>query len=1149
MAIGFPPFGGEQDIMSTGTNTRVIGGWLIVLIGVLGAPAALGQVVEKVADGFETVRWRVAEGGAFVSAAEASPAPNSSRSISIEGEPSRSMAIVPKDPLVVPGQARSLSMWIKRDDARRTVRVVFKDGWGREAVAGKPLAWVIAPVENASQWTRVQFDVPADWVSPIQITRLVVDSDSKSDKPRSAIQIDDLAVATDITNVDRTTGLLTTWTPDPSPADPKTALKSPPATRLVDLVLSTPEQGNVFAGPPASATAHVHNWLPRPLKSTLNYSVADADQTVVHTNAQSIEIDGVSSIDLALPGDRFGLYSIDARLPHAEGANATARMTYALLPEPRELTEAEKMASPYGLNHYGNVGMMIKPFRKAGIIWIRDYGFIRQRLLEARAQDGSFSRWPFFGQVLKEFEEADLKVMPVLQQTIIKPKLEDGKPVGPLGPDEEWVKLIGSLIRAFPQVTHWEASNEYDILVENHKAEEAVNWENYGKYHAKLAELVRAVHGDKGVTIENGRAGIFPELERDMVMSGHVDPLDVINSHYYTGTEPPEVSTLNYNTHTDSFLYQEKGLYYDQLRAATRAGQADGKKRQHWLTEFGWDTLAGPVVSPYEQAVFLQRGWLLALAAGCEKSFWFYNFDSKEPRGFFDGCGLFTFDGQPKLALSAMAGMAWALPSPRYVGMISVGDNTGGYVLEQSGKMVAVLFSIRGDGPEVEIEAEHLYDYLANPIASKRVKLSMAPTYAVGLNTSSALYKQTAYSLDTPYLIAATPGDPIKPVVKVENNRTTPIDATIAPRLPAGWKTETPQVRVTVSPGESKLVEFPITVGPGEDRGTQIVTFAIAEASGEAVKQIPLQVGLQPAIQMRLASITGAPGEVQLDVELGNNATTPREGVLRLSLPAAWKADVREIAVSAISPGEARTVPIRFTWSPDVGASESAQVVFEAQDKATFSRPLIPPQHRMPAAPAIALDGDLADWPADAQVPGWMLGSTTGDHDAKLYAAWSPEGLYFAVDVSDSKVLHNDPKGFWTGDVLEVFVDAANNKQPRPFGVGEHQFWFVPLPDKQAVYAGQWKVANEIPQTQYDIQQVKGASRRTGDGYVMELFIPAELLRNYDVGRGEIGINLNLTVVGQQRSREIYWPRQKSAGVQRQQQHWGSVKLMEKDGK
>ncbi|NQT50478.1 hypothetical protein HQ576_00420, partial [bacterium] len=119
-------------------------------------------------------------------------------------------------------------------------------------------------------------------------------------------------------------------------------------------------------------------------------------------------------------------------------------------------------------------------------------------------------------------------------------------------------------------------------------------------------------------------------------------------------------------------------------------------------------------------------------------------------------------------------------------------------------------------------------------------------------------------------------------------------------------------------------------------------------------------------------------------------------------------------------------------------------------------------------------------------------------------------------------------------------------KRHRFFEPGDHQFWFVPLVKDGRVYAGQWKRKDEIPATRYDIQAVRGVSRRTDGGYVMEFLLPAAELHKFQPKAGaRLGLNLNLTVKGAKLDREIYWPARKDWGAMNLPKTWGSMVLVE----
>ena len=164
-----------------------------------------------------------------------------------------------------------------------------------------------------------------------------------------------------------------------------------------------------------------------------------------------------------------------------------------------------------------------------------------------------------------------------------------------------------------------------------------------------------------------------------------------------------------------------------------------------------------------------------------------------------------------------MAGLTSVLPNPVYVGDLDAGENTCGYVFRSGDQLVASLWTIQGDdGPLVRFRAEQLRDFLGNKIESP-VRLSMAPVYAVGLDKSDVWYEQTAYSLETPHVVPAAAGDPVRPVVRVANNRSGPIACQIRLALPEGWKAEIAPASLRLAPGEARDVELPFTVALGEE--------------------------------------------------------------------------------------------------------------------------------------------------------------------------------------------------------------------------------------------------------------------------------------------------------------------------------------------
>ena len=1131
-------------------TSRLIGPKTFFALAALLATAAQAQLVHKVAEDFEQTawvpdQWNKAKGQVSL-VAEAAPDVRTATSVKMDitfsGEGFEPFTAVPPQPLWIPGDAKTVTLRFKLSDSRYAFKVDFLDGWGRDRIAGSSLSWDVRP-DPSGHWKTATFKVPETWPRPVQIRGITTHNwETQKVKNTLHIQVDDIEVDTDIKDVDAKTGVLTTWKPEPNPANPAKALKECPPTPLVAVELNTGEEANVFTGNAPTVKIRLKNWKAGELTGKLAGQLLNADGQVAQQFEQALTVASSAALSASLKAERFGLYTLKTRVTLSDGTDRTEQMALARLPAERKLTDAEKLASPYGLNVHSGSKIVIQPFKKAGLVWFREYAFAYDWVVRARGDDGKYGGWPYFPKIVGAYTDAGVKCLPVIQKSIEAPTVAGGKVTGRIGPDRQWTREIASLVMAFPQLTHWELSNEYDLPGANWKAEDMIDWANYRAYHKQFANILEIMGGGELTAVENGRAGIWPERLLRCVQSGDFDKIAVVNVHHYCGTDAPEVNLSNFNMGSES---KRPTLLFDELRAVQRAAQADGKKRQSWLTEFGWDTLAGPVVSPAEQAAFLPRAWMMAMSAGTDKAFWFYNFDAANPKQFFDGCGLLDAKGEPKLALCSLAGLTSVLPHPHFVGDLEAGTNTCGYVFEDGGKLVASLWTIQGqEGPTVQFQAEQLQDYLGNPISGNTARLTLAPVYAVGLNKSDRWFKQTAYSLDTPHLVPAAAGDVVRPKVRVTNNRAEAIACQITLVLPAGWTAEKATVSASIAPGASQDIELPFTLPFTEGLGFKEARLVVTE--DQEIKQMTVKVLVQSPLTVQVSPMEGRPGKTQVTVTVGNRSARPLNGRLIVSVPASWKALAPEIPIADLKPLETRGIPCPFEWSADWKPQETAQITLDFGADKKLTRSLIPSQYALHHAKGIKLDGRLDDWPPETQLPAWMLGSTLGDAHATVHLAWAQEGLYGAVEVHDSKLLVKDPKSFWAGDTLELFLDSADNKQPRSAVPGDHQFWLTPLPDDHRVYLGQWKMSHEIPATRYDLPSMRGVATRTADGYVMEFLLPADQLQNYhpQVG-GRLGLNLNLTVQGRQSPREAYWPSPKNSGTTGHPDRWGTVLLLE----
>jgi len=1128
--------------------TLLLSPWCV--LPVLSANAPEGTLVRKVAETFDEAAWPPEgwnkAGGNTSLTADVPPSTPPGKSLQIEvrfsGKGFEWFAVAPSEPLAIPGDAKSVRLHYKLGDKRYPLIVKFKDGWGRTE---KKLEWAV-PEGSENQWATATFKVPADWVRPVSIAGLTTHNWSAQSEAKTVhFCVDQFEVETDLANVEPDTGRLKTWKPDPQPKDAKTALAEPPSAPLVGVAFSTGQVSNVFSGQEPAVAMRVRNWKPGALRGTLKAEVVDNAGSVCDRQEQPITVEATAGVRLALKTERFGLYTLNTSLAFSDGTKRASKMAFAKLAPVKELSAAEKRASPYGINvNGGREQLAIEAYRKAGIVWFRDYAFSYEWLLRAKGDDHRYAGWPWFPSIVRRYSEAGAMVLPCLMKSMKAPDAKAGT-AARLGPDRTWVREIADVVNAFPRMTHWELDNEYDLNKTHADAEAAVQWGNYRAYHRKLAEIVELLGGGEVTTVEQGTAGIFPERVRQFVQSGDFEKVGVVNCHHYCGTEAPEVNIANWNTDTaGDFRRQPPELFFDRLRSIKRAAVSDGRTRESWLTEFGWDNLAGPKVSAYQQAVYLPRAWLLALAAGTDKCFWFYDYDAKEPKQFFDGCGLLTADGDPKLALCAMAGLASVLPNPKYVGSINAGKGTCGYVFTSGGQQVAALWSIEDEsGLSVTFRAKELRDYLGNRLSGLTARLTTAPVYAVGLAADDPLFRQTAYELSTPHLVGTTAGDPVKIVLNVNNNRTEAIDCKVRVTPPEGW-VAVPEVAANVPKGQTKAVELSLAVPGNVPMGSNEAVLTIFEQ--EAVKQVPLRIMVQPAIAMEVGPLGNVPGKATVAVKVSNRSAKPLDGTLGLRLPKSWKAASAEIPVKDLKPEETRKIDCELTWSTQWQPGETAAVVFDAGGGRSITRHLVPGRLRLRAAKRIAIDGRADDWRAEAQLPDWMISSAPGQPAAKISLAWAQDGLYGLVEVAEADLANPDARSFWTCNCLELFLDTRDDKRERNYVAGDHQFWFVPLVAEKRVYAGQWKRGEETSQTRYDLRSVEGVAVAKGRGYVMEFRLPASELKGFQPVAGRsIGVNINLSIKGKQGTREACWPGAKSTGAPGRPALWGSMEFVE----
>ncbi|MBR1608685.1 MAG: hypothetical protein IJ678_03615 [Kiritimatiellae bacterium] len=927
----------------------------------------------------------------------------------------------------------------------------------------------------------------------------------------------------------------------------------PPDERPFSFAMSFPVVGNCFyfGEDKPEIVLSAGSWIGEPRTVRFGIEVESASGEVRQTAAPDLDVLDSASLRVPLPFQEPGAYTVRLRASGFPGDPIEKTARCAVILHPPALTEEQKKASPYGVNVHGGGYVGYEKFARLGFAWVRDYAYTFGWMNKARGE-GAYKGWPWYPKILQAAQDNGLYTLPCLMGAIQKDS--NGSPDTPDSPTDEWRRDMARIVATFDGLCCFELDNERDNV--KNRAPGA-----YGAYHRVFAQIMKAVRPDAWA-VQEGAAGIDVAATRKFVENGDFRDIDVVNGHRYCGLVGPEVSRANLNTG----MGEERKTYQRDLwRHWKKAATADGRDRQLWITEWGWDTRAGQIVSEWEQAAYMQREWVLARGNGVDKLFWYWYYDSNtpDPKNFFDGCGMFDRFREPKPVAAAFAALRTFLPAEaEYLGYANLGPNHMAHVLRRpDGKLVAMAFQIyppekattvEKKARELEIrdpEAEEIRDMFGAALErSRHRRLGVDPVWYVGLSENCEWLQQCPVDLESDFFVRNVSGEPIE--VRVAN----PGKCDYEVRLPkdlvrAGW---------TSTPVEGGFdVCGPFGAGRGAAR------FEVAgwpKGSKKHPKTMVVDVDVVPQAYVT-SHVEGFDGVFEVDV--ANQSAAPQSFELRASLPEGWKIEPESQTTGTVPPDEKTTLKFRLAASTPVPATEKKAIpkllVSNAArpDAAIDYAPVVPRGWTLRRVdPAkISIDADPSDWEGQAakyQLPAWMLGPRGDKEGSRFFAGWAPEGLYLMFDVTDSKCMTSDPNSFWrAADCIELMFSSpgAAFADGAPWGDGDHQFWFCPLASENRVFSGFWG-NNANQKTAPDMQDVESALRvlrdKAGDpvGYRMEIFLPASRIHGWAPKAGDqCGMMFTAAVQGLRDPREIYWPSSKRDNAVKSPWKWAKVLL------
>ncbi len=382
----------------------------------------------------------------------------------------------------------------------------------------------------------------------------------------------------------------------------------PESERPYEFSVSYPVIGNTFflGEEKPTVTLSAGSWIgsPRTLKFKAKVTSAAGETKPFAIPDMKILDGGCASI--ALPFTEPGAYTlelaVDGLPKHIE-----KKSRYVVCLKPRELTPEEKQASPYGINVHGGGYVGYEKFARLGFVWLRDYAFTYSWMLNARG-DGKYAGWPWYPKICKAAEDVGMLTLPCLMGAVHVEKGVKETDHPSFTPDNKWRRDMALIVSTFDNLSAFELDNETDGSM-------FTSLDGYGRYCQAFADIIHATRPD-ALAVSPGLAGIYVEQTQQLVEKGYFENMEVVNGHRYCGIDNPEQSKANLNT---GMPEEKKTFPRGVWRHWKKAACADGKFRQLWLTEWGWDTRAGQIVTEIEQAAYMQRKWVLAMGNGGEK--------------------------------------------------------------------------------------------------------------------------------------------------------------------------------------------------------------------------------------------------------------------------------------------------------------------------------------------------------------------------------------------------------------------------------------------------------------------------------------------------------------------------------------------------
>ncbi len=454
------------------------------------------------------------------------------------------------------------------------------------------------------------------------------------------------------------------------------------------------------------------------------------------------------------------------------------------------------------------------------------------------------------------------------------------------------------------------------------------------------------------------------------------------------------------------------------------------------------------------------------------------------------------------------------------------GKNSVAYVFARDGKTVCAVYQPRPASPEILV-IEGDVPFTVQDLFGRTERLE--PTQAA-LVTATGFPSVIVFEKEVPALFEAATAvgimkaldsDLAAPTLprgaKTKFKLTIPpafagaFSADVSGTVDGTWPKVEPQT-VKFADGQPARIDLPISIDPEIRPGSYTFTIRIAEGGrllgllkmpmevsdliSVQVSGLPMTPRRKPAIAATLRNLSDSEksGEISLDNIYFGITPEPQAMHQSYTIPAQG-----ETVICFEVPPEQVNLATSYLISAKI--KDKSGIAVDKQDELAFRASL-------KAASPINVDGDLSDWKLDELCPvpferyhcSW--GKTFDgpkDLDAKMYARWDEQNLYFAVVATDnSPVMRANDLELWHEDNIMLGLYPWGWKLGQPLNSGYYREHLGLCADGKARL---FRVGNP-PGGQPGADDIKVAVVRNDTGYVYEWAYPLKSISPMELKPG-----------------------------------------------